>query len=256
MVEVTERVNPDESPPKPDARSERWREHRQAVRQSFVDAALTAIDSHGPDVSMGDIASTAGAAKPKLYRHFADKSDLYAAIVEHVREMLWNRILLATNLFEDSVSTLIERGTSEYAIIVSEQPNLFRFLVHSHFAGRAGNRRTNESSAGPDPALDSARAAARKLAEVFADATGADQENSSAIELVSYSAFGAVASATDWWLGDSDARAPVMTIETFTSYVAALMLGIVESTCVIAGVTIDADRPLHTAFSTEGDEVL
>ncbi|MGA9871299.1 MAG: helix-turn-helix domain-containing protein, partial [Rhodococcus sp. (in: high G+C Gram-positive bacteria)] len=106
--------------PKPDARSERWREHRLLVRQSFVDAALAAIDRYGPEVSMGDIAKTAGAAKPKLYRHFADKSDLYAAIVEHVQEMLWDRILQTINLFEDSVATLVSRGTSEYALIVSE----------------------------------------------------------------------------------------------------------------------------------------
>ena len=48
VVQVTEHVNPnnhaESSLPRVDARSERWREHRLAVRQSFVEAALTAIE--------------------------------------------------------------------------------------------------------------------------------------------------------------------------------------------------------------------
>lgn len=249
VVQVTERVNPERwlpssDSPKVDARSERWREHRLAVRQTFVDAALIAIDVHGPDVSMGDIAKTAGSAKPKLYRHFADKSDLYAAIVEHVQDMLWDRILLKINLFEDSVGSLVEHGTGEYAVIVAEHPNLFRFLVHSHFTTRATERGLTS-----DSALDSARAAASKLASIFADATSEQGMDSSAIELVSYSAFGAVASATDWWLGDSSREEPAMPIETFSAYVASLVRGLVESSCALAGVTIATDHPMHTAFS-------
>ena len=283
MVQVTEHVNPypaassttassaaessaaqspsasesyDAGEARVDARSERWREHRLVVRQSFVDAALTAIDLYGPDVSMGDIAKTAGAAKPKLYRHFADKTDLYAAIVDHVQEMLWDRILLTINLFDDSVETLVERGTAEYALIVAEQPNLFRFLVHSHFTQRATDR-----NSGPDAPLASARAAASRLAGVFADATSARGMDSAAIEMVSYSAFGAVASATDWWLGDSaqpagsSATETSMTIETFSAHLAALIRGLVESSCALAGVTIESDLPMHAAFSrTEGGQ--
>ena len=65
---------------KVDARSERWREHRKKVRAEIVDAAFRAIDLHGPEVSVREIAEEAGTAKPKIYRHFADKSDLFQAI--------------------------------------------------------------------------------------------------------------------------------------------------------------------------------
>ncbi len=264
MVQVTDSVKPPTpdgsargesargdsggSTSKPDARSERWREHRLSVRQSFVDAALEAIDIHGPDVSMDDIAKTAGAAKPKLYRHFADKADLYGAIVENVEDMLWDRILMQINLFADSVAVLIDRGMGEYAKIVSEHPNLFRFLVHSHFTQHASE------GASADTALDSARAAARGLATLFADATSAQGMDSAAIELVSYSSFGAVASATDWWLGAADGQERPMPIETFSAYVASIVRGLIESSCALAGVTIESDLPMHCAFTRSGEQ--
>lgn len=65
---------------KVDARSERWREHRKKVRNEIVDAAFRAIDRLGPELSVRQIAEEAGTAKPKIYRHFTDKSDLLEAI--------------------------------------------------------------------------------------------------------------------------------------------------------------------------------
>ncbi len=70
-----------------DARSERWREHRKKVRSEIVDAAFRAIDRLGPDLSLREIAEEAGTAKPKIYRHFTDKSDLFQAIGERLRDM-------------------------------------------------------------------------------------------------------------------------------------------------------------------------
>ena len=77
---------------KVDARSERWREHRKKVRAEIVDAAFRAIDRLGPELSLREIAEEAGTAKPKIYRHFTDKSDLFQAIGERLRDMLWAAI--------------------------------------------------------------------------------------------------------------------------------------------------------------------
>ncbi|MBD5832236.1 TetR/AcrR family transcriptional regulator, partial [Janibacter melonis] len=77
---------------KVDARSERWREHRKKVRNEIVDAAFRAIDRLGPELSVREIAEEAGTAKPKIYRHFHDKSDLFQAIGERLRDMLWTAI--------------------------------------------------------------------------------------------------------------------------------------------------------------------
>ena len=84
-----------------DARSERWREHRKKVRSEIVDAAFRAIDRLGPELSLREIAEEAGTAKPKIYRHFTDKSDLFQAIGERMRDMLWAAIFPSINLSTD-----------------------------------------------------------------------------------------------------------------------------------------------------------
>src|ERR1700744_447257 len=87
---------------KVDARSERWREHRKKVRAEIVDAAFRAIDRLGPNVSVREIAEEAGTAKPKIYRHFADKSDMFAEIGERMRDMLWAAIIPSIDVEKDS----------------------------------------------------------------------------------------------------------------------------------------------------------
>lgn len=260
MVQVTGRVNPENgrrSTPckKIDARTERWREHRLAVRREFVAAALVAIDEHGPNVSMGDIAKAAGTAKLKLYRHFADRSDLYAAIVEHVQTMLWETIMSTVDLLEDSVTELIDRSAAGYASVVADHPNLFRFLVHGHFLARTSGRKSEASSS--DPALESARAASDSVARALADAVRGPGVDTATVEMIAYSTFGAVATATDWWLGGSDDHRPAMSIDAFTTHLAAIVRGLVESSCALTGIDIRSDRPLHVAFvREEGNENL
>lgn len=230
-----------------DARTERWREHRLHVRRELVAAALIAIDVHGPNVSMGDIAKVAGTAKPKLYRHFADRSDLHTAIVQNVQDMLWHRIMSTVDLFEDSVADLIDRSVAGYAAVVVEHPNLFRFLVHGHFLSRSSDRTTPRRTAG-DPALDSTRAASDMVARILADAIQEPAVDNSTVEMVSYSTFGAMATATDWWLGSSDDHESTMTIEVFTAHLAAIVRGLVESSSALLGIRIESDRPIHLAF--------
>src|SRR6202043_4151006 len=87
---------------KVDARSERWREHRKKVRAEIVEAAFRAIDRLGPDLSVREIAEEAGTAKPKIYRHFTDKSDLFQAIGERLRDMLWAAVFPSISFATDS----------------------------------------------------------------------------------------------------------------------------------------------------------
>ncbi|MFF0528473.1 TetR/AcrR family transcriptional regulator [Nocardia amikacinitolerans] len=228
-------------PKRVDARTERWRAHRVKVRDEFVDAAFRALDKFGPEVSMGDIAKEAGAAKPKLYRHFEDKTDLYNAIVDRVRDMLWERIISSIDLSNDSARELVRRGAAEYALVVTEHPNVFRFMLHSHFTQQA-----DES----ERALQSARQSARRAAEMFAGLVEDDSIDVASIELVNYSIFGAVASATDWWLGANRLQGNTMPIEKFVAYIAEIVSALAEANARLNGIVINADLPLHAAFST------
>src|ERR1700712_3460583 len=63
-----------------DGRASRWDEHREARRGELVEAAVAAIDEHGPTASVAQISTSAGVSRPVLYRYFADKEDLYRAV--------------------------------------------------------------------------------------------------------------------------------------------------------------------------------
>ncbi|MBF6297809.1 TetR/AcrR family transcriptional regulator [Nocardia amamiensis] len=234
------RTEDDQPRKRVDARTERWREHRRKVREEFVDAAFRALDTHGPGVSMGDIAKEAGAAKPKLYRHFEDKADLYNAIVDRIRDLLWERITASFDLTNDSAGELVRRGASEYVLVVSQHPNIFRFILHGHFA-----QRSDDSAR----AVQSARQSAKRAAELFAGASGDESVPIASAELVIYSIFGAVASATDWWLGANRLETPIMPIEQFVAYLAEIISALVAANTRLNGIRIDAGRPLHLAVS-------
>src|SRR6195952_369084 len=65
---------------KDDGRNTRWDQHRADRRAELVEAAVAAIDEHGPAASIAQIAESAGVSKPVLYRYFEDKDDLYRAV--------------------------------------------------------------------------------------------------------------------------------------------------------------------------------
>ncbi|TSD99576.1 TetR/AcrR family transcriptional regulator [Skermania sp. ID1734] len=221
-----------------DARSERWREHRIKVRAEFVDAAFRALDEQGPDVSMGDIARHAGAAKPKLYRHFEDKTDLYNAVVERLQDLLWERILADTDLLHDPAREVVRRSIAEYARVVSEHPNVFRFMVHSHFTQQATDS---------ERALQSLRQSAKRAATMLVEVMDPQSVDVDGAEMVIYSIFGAVGSSTDWWLGASRP----MEQATFANYLTASVFGIASSAATLSGVRFDPEVPLPQAFSTQ-----
>ncbi|MGK8520955.1 TetR/AcrR family transcriptional regulator [Nocardia asteroides] len=234
------RTEDDQPRARVDARTERWREHRRKVREEFVDAAFRALDKFGPAVSMGDIAKEAGAAKPKLYRHFEDKTDLYNAIVDRVRDMLWDQVMTSFDLTSDSAGELVRRAATEYVLVVSRQPNVFRFMLHSHFTQRSDDA---------DRALRSARQSAQRAAELFAGAVDDESVQVTSAELVIYSIFGAVASATDWWLGVNRLEPPAMSVDEFAAYLSEIIFALVAASARLHGIVIAADLPLHLAFS-------
>ena len=71
-----------------DGRTRRWAGHREARRLELVDAAVLAIEEHGPEVTTEQIAAQAGVSRPGLYRHFDGKDDLQAAIAARSVERL------------------------------------------------------------------------------------------------------------------------------------------------------------------------
>ncbi len=226
----------DKSGVKVDARSERWRDHRKKVRSEIVDAAFRAIDALGPEVSLREIAEEAGTAKPKIYRHFTDKSDLFQSIGQRMRDMLWAAIFPAIDISKDPARTVIYRAVEQYVRLVDEHPNVVRFLMQGRFA---------EQSESTMRALTESREITLAMADMFSNELREMELDGAAFELAGFATFGAAASATDWWLGANDDNPRRLPSEKFADYLTTIMLGSINGTCEVLGIRIDPDLPLH-----------
>jgi AcrR family transcriptional regulator len=221
---------------KVDARSERWREHRKKVRAEIVDAAFRAIDKLGPELSLREIAEEAGTAKPKIYRHFTDKSDLFQAIGERLRDMLWAAIIPSINVSTDPAREVILRSVEKYVYLVDEHPNVCRFLIQGRFA---------EQSESTMRALNEGRDITLAMAAMFNDELREMELDGAAIELAAFTTFGSAAAATEWWLGPGVSSPRRMPPEEFIAYMTTIMLSSIYGTCELLGIKIDPDLPLH-----------
>jgi AcrR family transcriptional regulator len=223
---------------KVDARRERWREHRKKVRSEIVDAAFRAIDKRGPDLSIREIAEEAGTAKPKIYRHFTDKSDLFQAVGERLRDMLWATIFPNIDLSTDSAREVIRKSVDQYVSLVDEHPNVLRFLIQGRFA---------EQSESTLRALKEGSEITLAMADMFRNELREIQLDRDAIELAAFATFGSCASATDWWLGpavDSPRRMPA---DKFVAHLTTIMMGTIYGTTALLGIKIEPDKPIHEA---------
>lgn len=223
---------------KVDARSERWREHRKKVRREIVEAAFRAIDRLGPDVSVREIAAEAGTAKPKIYRHFTDKSDLFQAIGERLRDMLWAAIFPSVDFSTNSAREVIRRSVEEYVNLVDQHPNVLRFFIQGRFP---------EQSEATIRTLNEGREITLAMAEMFNNELREMELDRAAIELAAFAAFGSAESATDWWLGPSPDSPRRMPRDEFVTHLTTIMLGVINGTAEVLGIQYDPDLPLHNA---------
>lgn len=227
---------------KVDARSERWREHRKKVRGEIVEAAFRAIDRLGPEVSVREIAAEAGTAKPKIYRHFADKDDLFEAVGTRLRDELWTAIFASIDIATNSLRDIVRRSVEEYVTLVDEHPNVLRFFIQGRM--RAQSESTMRT-------LNEGRTITLAMAEMFSNELRNLDLNREAIELAAFAAFGTATSATDWWLGpelDSPRRMPR---DTFIAYLTTIMISVVNGTADNLGVAMDPDRPIREVAANE-----
>jgi AcrR family transcriptional regulator len=207
-----------------DGRTERWRVHRLERRAEFVDAALRALDKHGPDVAVAQIAAEAGVAKPRLYRHFDDKADLIGAVQDRISTLLWER--LTTALDPDSAPAyLVRHGLDAFLSVVDEYPNVFRMLINPG----SGSARVLEDS--------------KKIADVLAALISGQLRTmgvaAEGAEPWGHALNGAVAGATYWWLEQR-----TISKETLIGYLSTVILGSLERIAREAGVEIDLEQPI------------
>ncbi|MCF6745027.1 TetR/AcrR family transcriptional regulator [Blastococcus sp. KM273128] len=112
-----------------DRRDSRWDEHRRARRAALVDAAVVAVGRHGAGVGMDEIAAVAGTSKTVVYRHFADRGDLHAAVCTRVAGQLVPT-LRAAMTSSDQPRDMLGAAIEAYLAFLEADPELYRFVVH------------------------------------------------------------------------------------------------------------------------------
>jgi AcrR family transcriptional regulator len=106
---------------------------RDARREALLAAADAVVQREGASASMAAIAAEAGITKPILYRHFGDKSGLYAAVAERHTDRLLDALV-------DSLTgggtprQRVERTIDTYLATIEAEPEVYRFLVDSEEA--------------------------------------------------------------------------------------------------------------------------
>jgi AcrR family transcriptional regulator len=112
-----------------DRRRTRWDTHRRTRREELVDAALAAIREHGPSVGMDEVAAQAATSKAGLYRHFADKTQLYLAVCTRVADTLLGQLRPVAEP-GSGPRDLLARGIDVYLQLIERDPHVYRFVVH------------------------------------------------------------------------------------------------------------------------------
>ncbi|WP_312866497.1 TetR/AcrR family transcriptional regulator [Streptomyces boluensis] len=173
-----------------DGRKERWRSHRAARREEFVDAALRALAAHGPELRVDQVALAAGVSKPVLYRQFSGKTDLLEAVHERATTLLIERLVPA---LDSSLAPLaqVRAAVDAFFSVLDQHPNLY-WLVNTTIP------------AGPLREGTGVRAgkalAAATLSQVFAAhlrALGLDTRDA---QPLAQAVVGMVHTTAEWWL--------------------------------------------------------
>lgn len=216
-----------------DARVDRWREHRAAVRSELIDATLRAIEEYGPELSIDDVVKTAAVPRPKLYRFFSDKDALFTAVSERVQEMIIERVVPQFHV-SGTARELVRSALMAYVDLVDERPNLFRFLVGSHF----------RDSRSPAALVESGRPLSDATVGVVAAVIQGGGGDSSGLEYIVDAALGAVALGVLRWL-----NAPMISKGALVDQLTTFLWGAFSAAGAARGVELNPDEKLSTLDS-------
>ncbi|OZM75151.1 TetR family transcriptional regulator [Amycolatopsis antarctica] len=213
-----------------DARRDRWRKHRIARRAEFVEAALRALDAHGPDLGMDDVAAEAGVTKPVLYRHFEDKADLFLALGQRGTDILLERLIPAINA-ELAPVPRIRMALDAFFSVIEDHPNLYRLLARRSFSGKPVDS---------DVVAEDKELIATTLTALLGDYMRMFGMDSGAAEPWAHGIVGMVHNTGEWWL-ERQSMGRDSVVEYLTQIIWAAIDGLTRQ----QGVTIDPNIPLE-----------
>lgn len=217
-----------------DGRAARWEGQRERRRAEFVEAAIAAIEEHGPDVLTEQIAAHAGVPRPRLYRHFDGKADLQQAVCRRILERL------TTDL-----SPIWQGGRSPLELITAVVDTIVRWLtthsaLYRYLAKHSAPAHTGTPPDRSDALTDFTGTLAVRLSRLLKtvlEAGGRDVRGTGPL------AFGIVAfaeAAIGRWL----AKPECLTAEEFGAGLVRGIWTLLADFLVERGIRVDPDAPL------------
>ena len=212
-----------------DGRSTRWDPHRRERRLAIINAAIAAIEQHGPDALTGQIAEMAGVPRTHVYRHFDGKQALDLAVSRHVANQIGQQIRagLAT---QGSPRDIIRASITEHLTWVAAHPNLYRFLAaHAYVVNATGSLTVDDAKA----------AFAHELTALLGRHLQAFGVSSAPAEQVVVGVVGLVDATAAWWL-----EHPEVALDTLIGQLTTQVWLIIHSAAADLGLQLDPDTPL------------
>ncbi|MCZ2813328.1 TetR family transcriptional regulator [Modestobacter sp. VKM Ac-2979] len=173
-----------------DRRDSRWDEHRRARREQLVDATLAAVGKHGARVGMEEIAAEAGTSKTVVYRHFADRSELYVAVCARVAEQLTRKLREAMGS-SDHPRQMVTAAVETYLAFIEADPEVYRFVVGQALVDRPVDA---------DPISSLSDLVGDEVGALVGAALTSAGQGTAAAAPWGHGVIGLVRAAADWWL--------------------------------------------------------
>lgn len=190
---------------------------------------MRALAEHGPDVGMDHIAAEAGVTKPVLYRHFADKADLFVALGQRGTEILFDRLIPAMNSEEAPVPR-IRKSLDAFFSTVEEHPNLYRVLVRRSFA---------KATVEQDIVAEDKELIANALSALLGDYLRSLDIDSGGAEPWAHGIVGMVQNVSEWWL-----ERHTMNRDAVVEYLTQLIWSAIDGFTRAHGVALDPNKPI------------
>ncbi len=175
----------------------------------MVRAAMSAVRTHGPGVSVAEIAAAAGITKPVLYRHFEDRSDLQRAVGREAAATLMARIAPALQVEADP-QQVVHAVVDAFLGGIEDEPELWRFVVHHPI----------ERAPGAEIVDDAREETARLLTALLVHRLEAVGRDTACAQVWAQGLVGMVQSAGDWWL-----ERRTMSRAALTGYLTSIIWG-------------------------------
>ena len=206
-----------------DGRSTRWDPHRRERRLTIINAAIAAIEEHGPDVLTAQIAEQANVPRTHVYRHFDDKAALDLAVSTHVANQIGLQVRAGLGSGGTAMS-IIAGAIDQHLSWVESHPNLYRFLAQHSYRVQTG---------------DAKAALAVELTALWSRYMTALGLDTTPAERVIVGVVGLVDSTAAWWLGRADLPRAAVAAE-LTDQVWLL----IDRTTRQLGLVLDPNQPL------------